>query len=158
MYGAGDEKLGEGSKKEGRRIRNCLMERFPALEKLTTLVKQAATERGYLIGIDGRKIPVEQDHTALNYLLQSAGGVLMKKALVILDGWLQAEGLKPGLDYEFVLNVHDELQIEVKAVGDWPEFVAKKASDAIAEAGRMFKFKCPHKGSWSIGSNWAETH
>jgi len=39
----------------------------------------------------------------------------MKQALVILDDTLQNEqGLTPGVDYEFVANVHDEWQIECK--------------------------------------------
>lgn len=158
MYGSGDQALGGGNKREGKRIRDCLMKRFPALEQLTSLVKQVALDKGFLVGLDGRRIPVAEDYTALNYLLQSAGAILMKKALVILDSRLQTEGLKPGVDYEFVLNVHDEWQLEVLALGTLPERVAKMASEAITEAGQVFKFKCPHKGSWSIGQTWAETH
>lgn len=83
----------------------------------------------------------------------------MKKGLVILDERLQAEGLVPGHDYEFVANVHDEWQIEVREDGfGQPEFVGQTAAWAIEEAGKQFNFRCPLAGSYDIGNNWAETH
>jgi len=43
---------------------------------------------GTLPGLDGRRLHVRSDHAALNTLLQSAGAVVMKQALVLLDGRL----------------------------------------------------------------------
>lgn len=80
----------------------------------------------------------------------------MKKALVILDERLQASGLLPGRDFEFVLNVHDEFQIET-----WEEhatFVGATARQAIVDAGIHFKMRCPLDGEYKVGSTWAETH
>jgi DNA polymerase I-like protein with 3'-5' exonuclease and polymerase domains len=99
---------------------------------------------------------VRSAHASLNTLLQSAGAIQMKRALVILDNNLQALGLVPGVNYEFVVNVHDEWQIEVDE--DKAELVGKEAQDAIRLAGEYYKFRCPLAGNSVVGTNWAETH
>ena len=38
-------------------------------------------------GLDGRQLQMRSAHSALNTLLQGAGAIVMKKALVILDEW-----------------------------------------------------------------------
>lgn len=159
LYGAGDAKLGSivgKGQAAGRNLRAKFLAGLPALEKLVTGVKKAASKRGYLTGLDGRRLHVRSEHAALNTLLQSAGALVMKKALVILDADLQAAGLVPGVNYEFVANVHDEWQIEVDA--DKAEFVGKTAQAAIRKAGDAFGFRCPLDGEYKIGANWAETH
>src|SRR5690606_35310275 len=106
----------------GGKSRRRFLKALPALGKLVERVKLRAKQRGYLIGLDGRKLFVRSQHAALNTLLQSAGAVQMKKALVILDGALQARGFRntgtspcpESIDYEFLINCHDEWQIETK--------------------------------------------
>lgn len=159
LYGAGDAKLGTiigKGKAAGAKLRAKFLAGLPALEKLVTGVKKAAKERGYLRGLDGRMLHVRSEHAALNTLLQSAGALVMKKALVILDTDLQAAGLVPGVDYEFVANVHDEWQIEVLA--QHAEFVGQTAKAAISKAGDYFGFRCRLDGEYKVGRNWAETH
>ncbi|WP_414498429.1 DNA polymerase [Stenotrophomonas maltophilia] len=159
LYGAGDAKLGSivgKGRQAGAKLRSKFLAGLPALEKLVRGVKKRAAEKGYLIGLDGRKLHIRSDHAALNTLLQSAGALVMKKALVILDADLQAAGLVPGVHYEFLANVHDEWQIEVDE--DKAEFVGKTAQAAIRKAGDYFGFRCPLDGEFKIGRNWAETH
>lgn len=159
LYGAGDAKLGSivGKGRQAyAKLRSKFLAGLPALEKLVRGVKKRAAEKGYLIGLDGRKLHIRSDHAALNTLLQSAGALVMKKALVILDADLQAAGLVPGVHYEFLANVHDEWQIEVDE--DKAEFVGKTAQAAIRKAGDHFGFRCPLDGEFKIGRNWAETH
>lgn len=158
LYGAGDEKIGSIIGKgapQGRALKNKFFKALPALEALKEAVSLSAS-KGWVTGLDGRKLYVRSAHSALNTVLQSAGALVMKKALVLLDDRLQAEGLVPGVDYEFVLNVHDEFQIEVS------EHVAPKVSAlavwSIEEAGRSFNLRCPLTGESKIGNNWAETH
>jgi DNA polymerase I-like protein with 3'-5' exonuclease and polymerase domains len=82
----------------------------------------------------------------------------MKRALVICDDMLQKQyGLQPGgIDYEFVANVHDEFQIEVK--DKWAELVGKVARESIQKAGEYYGLRCPLDGDYAIGNNWNETH
>jgi DNA polymerase I-like protein with 3'-5' exonuclease and polymerase domains len=166
LYGAGDEKLGSiltkmrkpaANRKRGAQSRSTFVKNMPALGLLVDAVKKSAKARGgYIRGLDGRWLRVRSEHAALNTLLQSAGAVLMKRALVILDDLLQKEGYVPGVNYEFVANVHDEWQIECdEGIAD---NVGRLAVAAIREAGVSFAFRCPLSGEFRVGSSWAETH
>ncbi len=159
LYGAGDAKLGSivgKGRMAGAKLRAKFLAGLPALEKLVSGVKKRAKQKGYLIGLDGRKLHIRSDHAALNTLLQSAGALVMKKALHILDTMLQEAGLVPGIDYEFVANIHDEFQIEVSE--QHAEFVGKSATESIRKAGEYFGFRCPLAGEYKVGKNWRETH
>tara|TARA_Y100001938_G_scaffold151206_1_gene247469 strand:- start:2074 stop:3906 length:1833 start_codon:yes stop_codon:yes gene_type:complete len=159
IYGAGDRKLGlilgKGSK-SGRASRQRFLKNVTGLQTLTTKVKETYRRRGYLIGLDGRKLHIRSEHSALNTLLQSAGAVLMKKALVILDEKLKFRGLKAGQDYEFVANIHDEFQIEVS--DKYASDIVREAERAIQTAGEFFEFGCPLSATAKVGKTWAETH
>jgi DNA polymerase I-like protein with 3'-5' exonuclease and polymerase domains len=164
LYGSGDFNLGmilgaRGSEAQisgaGRAARTKLMKAFPALKKLVDACKERAKD-GKLKGIDGRWVPVRSAHSALNTLLQSAGAIIMKLGLVILDANLQAAGFIPGVDYEFVGNIHDEWQISCNP--EIAEQVGEIATDAIRLAGERLNFACPLKGNYDIGKNWGETH
>jgi len=160
IYGAGNEKLGDilgSSRVKGKAARDRLLKGVKGLEQLTTAVKQAYRRRGHLIGLDGRQLHVRSEHSALNTLLQSAGAVLMKKALVLLDERLQFLGLVPSEDYEFVANIHDEFQIECKEKYA-NKYVGPEASKAIQRAGHYYEFGCPLSGTFKVGRDWAETH
>ncbi len=158
LYGAGDEKIGaivsKGSK-EGRRLKKQFLNKTPAIKKLKEKVEEIVKERGYLKGLDGRQLKIRSAHSALNTLLQSAGAIIMKKALVILDENLQ-KNYTAGIDYEFIANIHDEFQIE--ALPQYADTIGKEAVKAIKEAGKYFKFRCPLDGEYKIGKNWAECH
>jgi DNA polymerase I-like protein with 3'-5' exonuclease and polymerase domains len=164
IYGAGDEKLGQittrqkGNKARmaGKSSRSKFMKGLPALAALAEKVRQTVKEKGFLRGLDGRLLTVRSQHAALNTLLQSAGAIQMKRALVILDRTLQAMGFVPGIHYEFVANVHDEWQIE--ADQELGETIGKAAVAAIRQAGESFGFRCPLDGEFRIGRNWSETH
>lgn len=158
LYGAGDTKIGSivGS---GRQAGKVLKERFlktlPALGSLSKTVKSAAN-KGYIKGLDGRRLSIRSPHAALNTLLQSAGAVIMKVTLIKADAALQLAGYRPGVDYEFVGNIHDEIQAETKP--DIAEDVGKILVSSIAEAGADLKFQCPLDGNYNIGKTWKETH
>jgi DNA polymerase-1 len=164
MYGAGAEKLGrilgETSEVKAKRIGNAAKLKFldslPAFKSLTTTVQHRAEFQKFLRGLDGRKLHVRSSHSALNTLLQSAGALIMKKALYIMDDKYQSLGYVPGKHYEFVANVHDEVQIECDA--DIADSIGTIAKESIRLAGIHFNFRCPLDGEYNIGANWSETH
>jgi len=79
----------------------------------------------------------------------------MKYYLIFLDENLQKK-FTAGLHYEFVLNVHDEVQIECdEAIA---EDVAKIAEDSFADVTAFLQFRIPLRGSAAIGDSWADTH
>ena len=177
IYGAGDEKLGvilgktgkltvnarTGQMEDktaiaaGRKSRASFLAALPALKSLVEAVQEKARADGRLIGLDGRTLYVRSPHSALNTLLQSAGAIIMKKALILLDNLLQdVDGFAPGLDYEFVANVHDEWQIE--CLPQHAEHIGKRAREALNLAGSFYNFRCPIEGQHVVGKSWAETH
>jgi len=154
LYGAGDAKIGSivgGSSTVGKRLKDKFLENTPALAELRERVSTAAV-RGYLRGLDGRRLWIRSEHAALNTLLQAAGAVVMKKALVIFEDY--AKQWK--LDYRMVGNIHDEVQMEVA------EKDAQNAGylmvESIKAAGIAFDMRCPLDGEYKIGLSWADTH
>jgi DNA polymerase I-like protein with 3'-5' exonuclease and polymerase domains len=153
LYGAGDEKLGSvagGGKRTGEKLRKSFFDNLPSFATLRNKVARTAAKRSYLKGLDGRKIPIRSEHSALNTLLQGAGAIIMKQAVVLLN-----EKSKD-LDAHFVANVHDEWQIEVRE--DQADAVGKLGVSCIIKAGEILNLNCPLGGDYKIGSNWSETH
>ncbi len=123
----------------------------PALQRLRKTVDKLSLQ-GTLPGLDGRKLHIRSAHAALNTLLQGAGAIVMKKALVLLDTELR----RYKLDARFVVNVHDEFQLEVKE--EHAQKVGELAVDSIRKAGVALQMRCPLDGEYKIGDNWCQTH
>lgn len=121
----------------------------PALKALKRKASMAA-DRGYLIGLDGRRLGIESEHKALSVYLQGGETVIMRLANVI---WYNKA---KSLDFRQVVWVHDEWQTEVKE--DQADMLGQLQVQAIRDAGLHFKLNCPLDGEYKIGSNWAETH
>lgn len=156
LYGAGDSKIGSivgGSTSQGKSLREKFLLQTPALAKLIDRVKNQAS-KGWVPGLDGRRIWVRSAHAALNSLLQGAGAIVMKKALVIFDDKRKAN--KWPWPVKYVANVHDEAQLECPK--DIAEEVGKAFKQSIIEAGKHYKLRCPLDGEYKIGRNWRETH
>jgi DNA polymerase-1 len=155
LYGAGAAKIGKvvgAGAKEGQRLIDSFLENTPKLRTLREDVARICKSSGSLPGLDGRRLYVRSDHAAVNTLLQGAGAIVMKQALVILDERLS----KLGVDYKFVANVHDEWQIEVAEA--YADMVGKLGVQAIEEAGRVLEMRCPLTGAYRVGNSWKETH
>lgn len=161
LYGAGDKKLGKIAKRDaahGKRMKKKFLAGLPAFGRLTDGIAHAVKSKGFLLSLDRHRLPVRSAHSALNTLLQSAGAVVMKKALEILDRNLRYI-YTPGLDFEFVANSHDEWQILVNPdTGADPELIGQLACDSITAAGQHFNLRCPLSGEYKVGKNWKETH
>jgi DNA polymerase I-like protein with 3'-5' exonuclease and polymerase domains len=165
LYGAGSKKVGsvidpslnewqQGSL--GKKTIETFYKNLPAIKQLKDKIDERIASKGYLVGIDGRKLQIRSRHSALNQLLQSTGAISVKKATCILYQDLQGLGLKWGEDYAFVAHVHDEIQALVR-----PNLVGHYKKLAIAsfeKAGDYFKLKCPLTGEAKAGANWMETH
>jgi DNA polymerase I-like protein with 3'-5' exonuclease and polymerase domains len=95
---------------------------------------------------------IRSEHAALNSLLQSAGALIMKQALIILDKYATIWGI----NYKIVGNIHDEFQVEVRE--DQAGRFGSLAASCIEAAGIHFKLRCPLAGDYKIGNSWAETH
>jgi DNA polymerase-1 len=154
LYGAGPAKIGSvvgGSAKEGKALIDTFLSNTPALKALREKVERLSSE-GWLPGLDGRKLFIRSAHSALNTLLQGAGAIVMKQALVLLDTKIR----KLSLNAQFVANVHDEWQIECSE--EDADLVGSLAVDSIKTAGVKLGLRCPLDGEYKKGKTWAMTH
>ena len=140
-----------GNQRDGAKLRKSFLDNNPSLKLLRERVSKAA-KRGYLKGLDGRKIYVRSEHAALNSLLQGGGAIVMKRALLMLQSLIKLNAL----DAKFVANIHDEWQMEVRE--DLADFVGELAVGCIEKAGEYYKLRCPLTGEYKIGGDWSETH
>jgi DNA polymerase-1 len=165
LYGASDRKLTEILKEAGSSIKNGKVARrridegINGLGRLSTLVSKKA-DRGFIKAIDGRYIPILSKHSALNFLLQSAGAILMKKALQVFhydlcvsEGYVE-DGVP--VHFNYCANVHDEVQLSCEP--DHADKLGKLFAKAIEVAGEKLNLNCPTSGSYDIGASWRETH
>ncbi len=154
LYGAGAAKIGQivgGGYREGQQLIDSFLRNTPALAKQREKVAKHATA-GTLPALDGRRLRVRSEHAALNTLLQGAGAIVMKQALVLLADRLSTYDIP----HKLVANVHDEFQIEVPE--NFADVVGKAAVRAIKNAGDVLDLRCPLDAEYNVGNNWAETH
>ncbi len=154
IYGAGNKKLGTicgRSESYGRTIKDRFLKRLPSLAKLRTRVDKAV-KKGWLKGLDQRKLIIRQKHSALNTLIQGGGAIAMKKALVILSDYIS----QYKINAIPVVNVHDEFQYQVKE--EQADRFGTLAVKSIVDAGEQLGLRCSLNGEYKIGNNWKETH
>ena len=156
LYGAGNENLGDGDPALGKKRRKRLERMIPALGFLQKWVK-AEHKKGFLPGLDGRKVYTRSEHSALNFLLQHAGSLIVKYWMVKSREWLEkdfgppAEGL-----WRPLLWVHDEVQLSVRP--DATPTVVQLLPAAMHTVNDLFNLKCPMDADVKVGTSWRETH
>jgi len=165
LYGAGDQKIGsitnpldgaDTQKKVGKKLKAKFLRATPAIKRLREQVAEEVKRNGHLRGVDGRKLYIRSAHAALNTLLQSAGGLVVKQATVFLYQDLCNSAYVFGKDYANVAHIHDEIQLIVKK--ELADDIGKRAVAAIVKSGEHFDFGCPLDGEYKVGANWAATH
>ena len=157
LYGAGDTKLGHSydkqlpdgkAAKKGREIRKAYVDAIPGLKELLTAVKKVS-ERGYILGLDKRRILVDKPHKALNYLLQGSSAILAKRWMLLTYEHL------PKSAHQLAF-VHDELQYECdKEDQEDLQFLLELTA---AQAGEYYNMRCPIAAEAQSGHTWADVH
>ena len=160
LYGAGNAKLGYSydkqlsqskAEKKGKEIREAYVNAIDGLKELLEAVYKAS-ERGYVLGLDKRKILVDKKHKSLNYLLQGSAAIVAKKWMVITNDHIK----EMDLHCHQLAFIHDELQFESE-----PEHVDDLKSLLVlsaAEAGEYYNMRIPVGAEAKDGLTWADTH
>lgn len=168
MYGGGDAKLGYivdptasefRQRNLGKDLRRALMQAMPSLERaIKEIQREVKRNKGWIQGLDGRRLFARSPHSALNLRLQSDGALIAKKWCLITEQLLLDSGYEhgAGLDFAFQAFVHDEIQVAARK--EIAQQVAVAAEKAAPMAGEFFGFQCPVAAESSIGRTWAETH
>ena len=160
LYGAGDEKIGltydkqlssSSAKRKGKEIRQAYIEAIEGLDSLLAGIK-SASERGYVLSIDKRKIILDSPHKALNYLLQSGAGTIAKQWMLLNNDHIK----ELQLCCSQLAFVHDELQFECE-----PSHARDLCSSLVlasTEAGEYYNMRVRIDAEATTGKNWSETH
>ena len=168
LYGVGGLKLGKSlttgaisdmaAKKVGNDSKKKFFKAIPAAKKVIKKYEKEA-KNGYIIAIDGRRVPCDSGHKALNSRLQNAGALIAKLwTIMFYDAMLDA-GYEPGYNGDFVIVafVHDELQTCCRTE-EIAHAAGKIAEETALLAGQHFGIEIPTAAEYKVGNSWAETH
>lgn len=118
-------------------------------------VTETAKVRGWVKGIDGRKLfTMRKPHAALNTLLQGGGSIACKLWMVNIHEGLRAAGMKDQVRQ--ILWSHDEFQFTHRP-GLGPA-IREIAEEAIIKTSEMLGLRGRLRSAGKTGRNWAECH
>jgi DNA polymerase I-like protein with 3'-5' exonuclease and polymerase domains len=160
LYGAGDKKIGlsydpqlsdKAATAKGKEIRQAYLDAIPGLEKLVTAVKSKA-ESGYIQLCDGRRLPVDGSHKALNYLLQGSAGSVAKQWMVHTHNVIKLNQIEA---YQLAF-IHDELQFECPP--EYADTLKSALEISSLTAGESYDLRIPISAESKAGQTWADVH
>lgn len=169
LLGAGMGKLAEilgCTVPECEEALSHLMSRYTGWAFLKEHVFPKDARRGWLIGLDNRRVRIPGDtesnrrHLAMSGYLQNGEAVVMKSAT--LKWWQKLEDY----DAKLVNFVHDEWQVECPNNLDIALSIAEMMAGSLQSVGQELNLKCPLAGSYwnddlkdyTIDTNWSKTH
>lgn len=128
----------------GDLIMNAFWDAAKPLKELQEKLKaywESTGKKTFILGLDGRKVPTRSASALINFLFQSAGVIAAKRAMVIHDRKLKAEGMKinfwkddwQNLSFaQQLIAYHDEAQGEVrKHMVTWKMFTEEADAKAF---------------------------
>lgn len=188
LYGGGDAKLGEvvgGDARAGKILKDKFFKAIPAYKQLVddisnSLISSSEWVGGThkvkwrkryhpdspsleithcVLGLDKRVIYVRSEHSALNTLLQSAGALICKKWVCLVEENMRKAGYKHGWDGDFAMMgwIHDECQIACRTK-EIAEDCCRIAQESMRQTQAFFNFNCQLDTEGKIGCNWAACH
>ncbi|WP_226573703.1 DNA polymerase I [Mangrovibacter yixingensis] len=148
-------------RKEAQRYMDLYFERYPGVLHYMERTRVQAKEQGYVETLEGRRLYLPDikssnaarragaERAAINAPMQGTAADIIKKAMIAVDGWLQAE--QPPV--KMIMQVHDELVFEVHK--DSLDLVAKKVHELMENC---MKLDVPLLVEVGSGSNWDKAH
>lgn len=156
LYGGGDQLIGSlvgAGRAKGKKIKEQFLQGTPALAELRAKVEKAS-RRGYLRALDDRRIYVRSPHSALNFLLQSAGSIIAKTSWARFHALMKRD--HPEISYKQLGVIHDEIQIETDP--ETSETVGKTIVKAMEDSTGILELDCTITGKYMVGRSWSDTH
>ncbi len=108
-------------RKESQRYMDLYFERYPGVREYMERTRAQAKEQGYVETLEGRRLYLPDikssnaarragaERAAINAPMQGTAADIIKRAMIAVDAWLQAE--QPRV--RMIMQVHDELVFEV---------------------------------------------
>ncbi|MBN8280529.1 MAG: DNA polymerase I [Gammaproteobacteria bacterium] len=135
--------------------------RYPGVKAYMDRTRAEAREQGYVETVFRRRLYLPDiqarqqarrqyaERSAINAPMQGTAADIIKRAMIAVDGWLQASGTGA----EIIMQVHDELVLEVPAAALGP--VQAEVVRLMAGAAAL---RVPLKVDAGAGANWDEAH
>jgi DNA polymerase-1 len=135
--------------------------RYPGVLNYMERTRTQAAEQGYVETIFGRRLYLPDinaknqalrkgaERMAINAPMQGTAADIIKRAMVAVNGWLDASGL----DARVILQVHDELVLEVRE-----DLVEQISKDIRVHMSGAAELDVPLLVEVGVGNNWDEAH
>ncbi|HCG8767265.1 DNA polymerase I [Vibrio parahaemolyticus] len=137
-------------------------ERYPGVMQYMEGTRSAAADKGYVETIFGRRLHLPEiksrngmrrkaaERAAINAPMQGTAADIIKKAMLLVDQWIQEEG---NGRVKLLMQVHDELVFEVEESSlSETESKVQKLMESAAE------LKVPLVAEAGHGDNWDQAH
>jgi DNA polymerase I-like protein with 3'-5' exonuclease and polymerase domains len=140
----------------GRRVLDRFIAATPGLRALRASLSAEHRRRGWVEGLDGRRIPTEADYKALNRIVTASEAIICKRWLIDVHAKLYSQfRYGPDGDAYLALWVHDELVICCRPA------IAEQVGEILIrharKAGEHYGFRVPLDAEFKIGRDWAGT-
>ena len=135
--------------------------RYPGVARYMEETRAGARDKGYVETVFGRRLWLPEirssnagrrqgaERAAINAPMQGTAADLIKRAMLAVQDWLDAQKLQTLL----ILQVHDELVLEV------PEQELDRVREALPKLmGGVAKLKVPLLVEVGVGANWDAAH
>jgi DNA polymerase-1 len=136
-------------------------ERYPGVRRYMDETRADARRLGYVSTVFGRRLHIPDinsrnhqvrqyaERSAINAPMQGTAADIIKRAMIEVAAWLQAEQPLARL----IMQVHDELVVEV------PEARASEVGDGVARIMEgAAELRVPLRVDRGLGANWDEAH
>jgi DNA polymerase I-like protein with 3'-5' exonuclease and polymerase domains len=145
-----------GLRLTGKRVLDRFVAATPGLRTLRANLSAEHRRRGWVEGLDGRRIPTEADYKALNRIVTASEAVICKRWLLEVYAEL-CERFRYGPDGDayLALWIHDELVVCCRPA------IAEQVGEILVRtaraAGTHYGFRVPLDAEFKIGRDWAGT-
>jgi DNA polymerase-1 len=135
--------------------------RYPGVRAYMDRTRESARELGYVETLFGRRLHVPDiqsrngqrrqyaERTAINAPMQGTAADIIKRAMIAVDGWIEASRAP----LRMIMQVHDELVFEVAE-----DFVAEAAKAIAGHMSCAAELAVPLVVDIGTGDNWDEAH
>ncbi|MCK6265550.1 DNA polymerase I [Vibrio sp. ZSDE26] len=147
---------------EAQRYMDTYFERYPGVMQYMEDTRSSATEHGFVETIFGRRLHLPEiksrngmrrkaaERAAINAPMQGTAADIIKKAMLLVDEWIQSEG---DGRVKLLMQVHDELVLEVEesVLGE----IETKVQQLMESAAEL---DVPLIAESGHGDNWDQAH
>ena len=148
-------------RREAQDYVDLYFDRYPEVKRFMDETRERARDKGFVETVFGRRLYLPEiksrnparrqyaERTAINAPMQGTAADIIKRAMIALDGWLEAGDVQARM----IMQVHDELVFEVaeEVVAD----VQSKVQEVMESAAEL---SVPLKVDAGSGKNWDEAH